>query len=693
MNKYFIFIAFAFFQLTIVFGQKCGSDYYMQEGLKDQLLEGETYLDYLIRNNIISEKEIISNQRPGQKNNVITIPVVVHVIHEYGVGNISKEQIENQITILNADFQRLNADTNKTRDIFKSRAASLNIEFKLARVAPDGSCTEGINRIYSPLTNNARDNVKSLIRWDYRRYINIWVVNSIENFTSGEGIVLGFAFFPWMPNPAQFDGIVCRHDRFGNIGTAQGSSGRTMTHEVGHWLGLLHTFNFGCQQRGDGISDTPPVNEPNYGCPIGVNSCNTDNPNLPDMVENYMDYSNGSCMNTFTFGQRDVAYSHLNNSTTRGRNIASTNLVSTGVFTNPTCKPKADFYTDDPNSQTVCAGTPITMKDWSFNGAITSYFWEFTNATPSTSTAKNPTVIFNTTGDATVKLTVTGQGGSDVLTRQNFIKVTPNSGSILPPFQERFASSNSINNWEIRNTENFGWRHNASFGNQGNGCLFALINSNTPSSQFFDITSDGINLSNVSEALLSFDLAYAKPNTGAVSELLILEISTDCKRTFRNLTVYNEQSGLITQSPANNWVPTNSSHWQTKSVNLNSYIGEKNVHLRIRAVSRSGNSIFIDNFRIENTLSVEKLNFNSNIFRIYPNPNMEKNLTIETEIPVNSIDYTITDITGKVIIKGILTKRKEIISIAALKQGMYIFSLISNQNNQLYTQKLVVYDN
>lgn len=677
-----------------LFSQQCGTDYYFEILVKDYLKDGETISEYLIRNNLFEFDEAQDEPRSGEKKSIRTIPVVVHVIHEYGEGNISKEQIENQLEILNADFQRKNTDTSKTRDIFKSRAASFDIEFRLARIAPDGSCTEGINRIHSDLTNNARDNVKNLSRWDYRRYLNIWIVNSIENF-SEEGTVLGFAFFPFSPNATQLDGIVCRHDRFGNIGTARGTSGRTMTHEVGHWLGLFHTFNWGCSNNGDNVGDTPPAAGPNYGCPLGVNTCNVGNPNLPDMVENYMDYSNGSCMNMFTNGQRAVADNFLNNTNNRGRNIAASNLTATGVFTNPTCAPRADFYTNDPNSQTVCAGTSITFKDWSYNGPVTSYFWEFTNATPSTSTAQNPTVVFNQTGSQTVKLTVTGPGGSNVMTRQNFIVVTPSVGSINPPFLERFSTAASVNNWEVGSSGTNGWRFNASFGNNGNGCLLANINSSTPSNAIFDLVSEGINLSNVSEALLVFDLAYAKSTSSAVAELLLVEISTDCKKTFTNIAVFNEQTGLITHNvPQQNWAPTSASQWATKSINLEPYLGQSNVHIRLRAVSRSGNSIFVDNFRIENTLSTEKIIFNSTQFNIYPNPNSDKKLTIESNVLTSeNINYAIKDVTGKVILSGIITNPKEIISIAALNQGVYFVSLNTSSSHQLYTQKLVILDN
>ncbi len=118
--------------------------------------------------------------------------------------------------------------------------------------------------------------------------------------------------WPW--NIGDMDGILVRDEYFGDdVGTANDwpwNWGRTTTHEIGHYLGLLHTFqggclNSNCNTQGDNVCDTPPVYSPTGGCPTGRNSCNTDNPDLNDMIENYMDYSYDECMNIFTNGQTD----------------------------------------------------------------------------------------------------------------------------------------------------------------------------------------------------------------------------------------------------------------------------------------------------------------------------------------------------------------------------------------------------
>ncbi|MFM7078240.1 MAG: hypothetical protein ACKOYC_00465, partial [Bacteroidota bacterium] len=149
---------------------------------------------------------------------VRVIPVVFHVIHEGGSENISRAQIQNQIDLLNADFRHQNADTVNTPAPFLALAADVEIEFRLATKDPNGNCTDGVVRVNSPLTNNARDNVKAVSYWPSNKYLNVWVVKTIQNLSGSAGIVLGFAQFPG--GNAATDGVVLRHDYTGNIGTA-----------------------------------------------------------------------------------------------------------------------------------------------------------------------------------------------------------------------------------------------------------------------------------------------------------------------------------------------------------------------------------------------------------------------------------------------------------------------------------------
>jgi hypothetical protein len=240
---------------------------------------------------------------------LIVIPVVVHVLYNKSAENIPDEQILSQIQILNEDFRRTNPDNNNTPSIFQGIAADVQIEFKLATLNPSGNPTTGIVRKYTSATSfSANDAMKynssgGSSAWNPSKYLNIWVCN-LSSY-------LGYATFPGSSAGKPEDGIVVHYRAFGDIGTnlyTKYNLGRTATHEVGHYLNLRHIWGDGGCGVDDGVTDTPLSGGANYnGLPCtfpGPNSCNTGAGDLPDMFQNYMDYSDDACMNLFTNGQK-----------------------------------------------------------------------------------------------------------------------------------------------------------------------------------------------------------------------------------------------------------------------------------------------------------------------------------------------------------------------------------------------------
>ncbi len=263
-----------------------------------------------------------NNNVPAEQ--VITIPVVVHVVYNLAVENISDEQIISQIEALNADFSKTNSDFNKVPSVFAKYAASSNIRFELAKTNPMGQTTSGIIRKKTTrMMWTDDDKIKyeangGSTTWDAKAYLNVWVCNTVPGLT-------GYATFPG--GQQAVDGIVVRYDAFGTKGRLMlpFNKGRTLTHEVGHWLGLKHLW--GDQTCGeDGIDDTPKQRAGNIGDPVfpRTTPCNTSPEG--EMFMNFMDFTNDASMGMFTEGQKQVMRNQFSVSGSRNTILKSRGL-------------------------------------------------------------------------------------------------------------------------------------------------------------------------------------------------------------------------------------------------------------------------------------------------------------------------------------------------------------------------------
>lgn len=604
----FIKISILSLFLTLVFADAkaqnspCGTDKYMAELLKTdpQLLKFVTeYNDQL--STLTSEDE-----KQYKKGTTRIIPVVFHIIHTYGSENISKDQIDDQIRIMNEDYQRLNADTTKTRSIFKGLTADMDIEFRLARIDPNGNCTEGVTRTFSPLTDGGDDQVKKLIRWDYRKYLNIWVIKNISMDAGSGGRVLGYATLPAFTNSTT-DGIVMLADYVGSIGTASGNGnkGRVLVHEAGHWLGLYHPFQNGCgsncSNSGDFVCDTPPVSDPSFGCPTSNNTCNNDSPDVLDMVENYMDYANGTCQNMFTKGQKSVVDNSLGNNNYRARNIAASNITATGALTNPSCAPIADFYPSN-NILTVCQGQSITFKDYTYNGTVTTYAWTFDGGSPGNSALANPVIRYDQPGQYKVTLAVTNSFGTNTKFVDKMINVIPSTSPNTTPISEGFESATVLtNSWYVSESGgDYGWKRVTTQKYEGSACLTANIDAGSLTNSLYNLISPPYDVSAIKGRLpkLKFRVAYRPGITGS-TEVLTIWVSKDCGQTWTALKAYSNATGLgVDKVVELGWAPATQADWKELSLDLVNYESVKNLMVKFEARSRSGNSIYLDNVNI-----------------------------------------------------------------------------------------------
>lgn len=598
MKKISLFIGMALWAFSGQSQHICGTDHYHEQMIKNNPEAAQQ----LEQTWAISDGPI-SNNRASRALHVI--PVVVHVIHDNGVGNIEYEQILDGIRVLNEDFSRTNADASSTRPVFQGVAANSEIEFRLAKIDPDGNCTNGVNRINGgDLTYDASNNVKSLGYWPSNQYLNIWLVSSIENFSGGAGIILGYAQFPGSGSWNTY-GVVQRNDTWGTIGTSN-SDGRTATHEIGHCLNLLHTFQSGCggncSSSGDRVCDTPPSLQATYACNTGQNTCSNDangpsayGSDVVDQIENYMSYD--ACQNLFTEGQKARMKNALNSIPQLMNLTSAANLVATGVDNPMGVLCKAEFEQD---RYTVCVGEEVTFEDKSYFN-IANREWSFQGGYPAQSNAENPSIVYNIPGTYNVTLKVTDGVDTVSTTEQAVIRVLPEGASM--PFQEGFEYTTPIEdeNWTVTTNDGFGWELSNDAAHNGSTSLKMVNFGNTYSSRF-DAISPSYDLSNLQSAALTFRYAYA-PRSSASGDLLRVYFSSNCGEswTLRSVLSGNNMNTTGSTSPSA-YVPTNA-EWELHTINVAPNLLTEDFRVLFAYEPENGNDFYLDDINISGVFS------------------------------------------------------------------------------------------
>lgn len=657
---------------------KCGMDEYVDEIIAqnpelEQTFESKKQAFFKLADENAKEKK---------KTNAVvyTIPVVFHVIYDTDKDNIKRNQIEDAIRILNEDFRKLNPDAGNLRAIFQSVQADTEIEFALAKKDPNGNCTDGINRMQSSLSVDAdpRDNVKTLVQWDPDKYLNIWVVQSIIS-SSGSGTILGYANFPWMS--ASTDGIVIRHDALGVVGTAV-YDGRTLTHEIGHYLGLFHTFQSGCN-GGDNIADTPPVASASYGCNLNKNSCSNDSPNYPDMIENFMDYSDGACQNTYTTLQKNAMRTILSAAQYRQTLVSQANLEATGVINPPACQPTALF---DVVDSYICEGESAAFIDQTEDGDPDTYQWSFQGGTPNTSSDRNPSVSYTTPGIYDVTLTVSNAAGTSTTSKTQAVAVKA-LYSYLNEWRQDFESP-QIPQPEVTVLTEDNIKFEIS--NQGSSSGSQSIYLNNFSSQV-EQTVDELISPNIQTVFgqnmtLSFDYAFAKKENDD-SDLLSVQVSTDCGETWATSRVF--AGGILATADnveTSPFIPS-SSEWKSSTINLSQYESLGPILIRFQFRAGGGNNLYIDNIN----LAADNIGLEENLLKqsisVYPNPS-KGDINIEITDFEHEITLSINDLYGKQVLNQKLEGNQITLGNLNLSSGVYLLNFTSR--GATTTEKLII---
>lgn len=651
LSVFTICLAIPFFSLSQ--NHRCGFDETLKHLDDDEVKAQEEFESYY--------QNWLSTDKQNKKETKYIIPVVFHVIHENGTENVSDEDIIGLVKQVNEDFNLMNADTASIGFPFKKDAASMNIEFRLARKTPDGSCTNGITRTLSTSTREAHDNVKQLEKWDNTRYLNIWTVRSIR--TSGEGTTLGYAYFPGTSR--QNDGIVMRADQMNS---------NTLTHEIGHYLNLYHTFqngcsgesNSNCSRAGDRVCDTPPTADQNFGCPKSLNSCQGEFPDVRDQVENYMDYSNCSAM--FTAGQRERMHAAIE--LFRSQLVSKANLEFTGVSDSELAvAPEAAFSS---NQRITCPGEEVTFYNNSCHHMTeTEFNWTFEGPVTLTSTDPSPRIVFNEQGLYTVSLETKNSNGTSTKKTADFLRVTESEGTTEIPFIEQIDQQDLPENWVFEyDFEDFKWEMTEN-GYDGSSCIF-IESYYSPTSQLSSsFILPPVNIMDATDQYLRFHLAHTGIDNSS-ADILSISGSVDCGKTWLLLRTNTTRTMSSVGNTGTPFVPTAQNQWQLNEVDISRYAPYPNLLIKFELSSGGGNNLYIDNITV-GTAALSTGSLNINRPKLFPNPvDQNSSFTISWEAGQNATLVELVDMTGRLVRTIPITNTHQInINTNGIESGLY----------------------
>ncbi len=687
---------------------------------KNPLVPSEKEFEMWIRSKL---KEAGNRRRAlkseGSEETPRYIPVVVHVLHKgepVGEGsNLSDKQIFSQIDVMNEDFQRRNADTLLTEDLFKPIASGMNIKFVLAKTGPDGNPTTGIDRkkgsndTWDPYQ---RELICAESYWPAEDYLNIWVCDLTRGY-------LGLSQYPDIDLPGLeyedtenrlTDGVIIDYTVFGSVEKDPDADlpplydrGRTTTHELGHFFGLKHVWgdSYACGPD-DYVDDTPQSNKDYNGeCPSAAFSCESD-----DMYENYLYYTKDACMNAFTKQQVERMDVVLNNAP---RRVSLINAP--GV--NP---PPGSFY-------------DLALKKILSPGVISCHTMQTELVVQlqnlGTITAKEFSIHYQTTG---VQETYVYKGDSlrsgqiievtiatlplvagnyrlnlDLEITDNEVDVDPSNNSLsnvfavndsrdFIPYREQFdVLEIQQTSWSVINHDGeITWKiKNAPAQKEENTSAYINLYDYEKLQASDWLVSPALDFSGAGQASLFFKTSYGRRPER--NDVLQIWASVNCGRTFDYL-VYelsgDELTDILSDGP---WSPTGPSDWKQFSVDLPQLAGLKDVRIAFVTINSQGNNLYLDDVEFFTVKAEDVKKLDQNDFMVFPNPAQNNfSLTLYLDQREN-INVAVYNATGALVYKNIFRdalNQTYYFDMTGKSKGLYIVQIRGNQFTR--TKKLLL---
>ena len=582
---------------------RCGTSTYLEKlKAKDVSLSA-----IMAQRNATVQQRLLSGHRITQ---VITIPVVFHVVYKTAAQNITDARLQEQLDVLNNDYARNNQDALSTPPYFMNLASGTLIQFCLAKRDPNGKPTTGIERKKTTVDTFDFDEVKSvstggLNAWPSTSYLNIWSCNLGDN-------LLGFGTLPNTATPG-FDGVVIAYSTVGGpdaVGTHPVYNlGRTLTHEVGHWLNLSHIWgdDGGACTGDDDVNDTPVQASEHFGFPVYPSvSCN----NGPDgdMFMNFLDYSDDLAMNSFSAGQK----ARMEDALMFNRSTIAGSLGCTAPAQVPADAAITDVLYANKLICTNYVLPSVVIKNvgtGNINSATFSY--ALNDDTPLQKTwtgslAPNASVTVNLdsmliTGAANILMVIVAVTNDGNLSNNQHVSSFTQviAGLPLPYFQDfenkRFPNDSCFVVNE--NNDNGTWMRTRMASKTSNSSLWIFSPSTTLAGTFDDFILEPLDLTSTADPLLAFDIAYANDVTSPDHTLEIFA-SVDCGNTFTE--IYSKSGSQLATTPISTpsyFIPS-ASQWRKDTVGLSGYAGFNNVILKLRSIAGNENGMYVDNLKV-----------------------------------------------------------------------------------------------